>query len=252
MWLYLCTHSSLLQHPPLIKKKWIPYSNPLKAIKKNLNVKSTAIPTKILFLLPSFSLLLTLLRHYCSQPIWQKPILSLHDFSFYLLTFLISLNALVSFSHCIKSFFQQENLSSLAELGKGEILDWPSMISFGKLGEGKVHKHFLVNNVWCVILWGARTGSHEHIEQESWICSCLSKDLKEQESAGRAGGSADNIPNRRRSPPVEDWCHSSLSYRMLPLLSSSPSSVVSFFPAFRHGFLPLCLCNSPDQCSVHW
>lgn len=100
----------------------------------------------------------------------------------------MSLNALFSFSHCIKSFFQQENLSPLAELGKGEILDWPSMISFGKLGEGKVRKHFLVNNVWRVVLSGARIGSHEHIEWESRMCSCLSEDLKEQKSAGPSWG----------------------------------------------------------------
>lgn len=120
-----------------LKDHWIP----LKTIEKNLNIKSTAIPMNILF--PPLPHSSPYSDHTFLNPSDKKSILSLHDFSFSLLPFPISLNALCS----PKSSSQQGNPSSLAELGEKEISSWPNMIPFGRLWGARVHKRLLVNNV---------------------------------------------------------------------------------------------------------
>ena len=186
--------------PTFSLKKFDPLFKCFKGHYKNLSVKSTAIPAKILFPLPSF-FLISLLRRYFAQSIWQQSILSWCDFSFY-----PNPHPSALFSLTALSFFQQENLSSSAELGKGKTVDWPNVIPFGNWGKRKSINTSLLIMFEHIRLWGARIGSSEHIEQDSWVHSYLRSSQQGfpggsdgKESAYNVGD-PDSIPGSGRFP----------------------------------------------------
>ena len=111
-------------------KKFDPLFKYLKGHYKNLTVKCTAIPAKILSSTILFPTLLTQtllgsfhLTTVYSELMWFFFLPHPHPSA------LFSLTAL--------SFFQQENLSFSEELGKTKTLDWPNMIPFGNWGKAK-------------------------------------------------------------------------------------------------------------------